>query len=268
MSEPELQQHECAPVTVVVNGVAISDRAIEAEAAHHADSASPVEAAACALAIRELLLQRAAALGFCAGDAADSEDEREACIERLFAAEAPAPSPTERECLRFFKSHADLFVVGELVEGAHILFGVSASAPIEAIRRQAEATLKRVLAAPETFGDVAKRFSNCPSGALGGSLGQLQRGDSVPEFDRAIFGSEETGVLPRIVNSRYGFHIVLVARRVAGTPVDFQTARPTIARMLEREARTKAAEQYVRILAARAAVTGVDLGAARSPLIN
>jgi peptidyl-prolyl cis-trans isomerase C len=110
-------------------------------------------------------------------------------------------------------------------------------------------------------------MSNCPSGAHGGSLGQVQRGDTVPEFERALFNGG-TGVLPRLVNTRYGFHIVHITRRVPGTSVPFEAVHAGIAAMLSERVRATAAEQYVRVLAARARISGIDLGAAATPLVQ
>jgi peptidyl-prolyl cis-trans isomerase C len=255
-------------MTVTINGIEIDASAIAAEAVHHRHAPAPDEAATYALAIRELLLQRAGELGLLSPDCPDDAERAERAIEAALDAEAAVPEPTPQECLRFFESHRDRFVVGELVEAAHILFGVTPNAPVDAIRHQAEATLKQLLEQPEGFTDAAKRFSNCPSGAQGGSLGQVQRGQLVPEFEKALFTNSSTGVLPRIVNSRYGFHIVFVARRIPGKALDFDTAHPRIASMLSARAKAKAAEQYVRMLASRATISGIDLAAAESPLLH
>ena len=136
-----------AATEVAVNGVAISEEEIEAETPHHRDAPSPREAAACALAIRELLLQRARALGLTPeGEAAD------AAIDALLAREAPVPSPTEAECRRYYDAHPGKFRSGDLVEASHILFAVSPKAPLAAIRARAEAALKEILAEAARFG--------------------------------------------------------------------------------------------------------------------
>lgn len=255
-------------MTVRVNGVVIDEDAIEREMRFHEGAPSPREAARCALAIRELLLQRALSIGLATpGDCAD-EDLREEVIDRLLEREAPTPEPTEEECRRYYEAHPERFASGEIIEAAHILFAVTPNAPVEAIRAQAEAALKRVLDEPDRFGEFAKRLSNCPSGEQGGSLGQLQRGDTVPEFEQAVFGSEAAGVLPQLVRTRYGFHIVKVARRVPGQRLDFETAASHVAQELRARVQAKAMEQYVRMLAAQADIEGVDLGAATSPLLR
>jgi len=111
-------------------------------------------------------------------------------------------------------------------------------------------------------------MSNCPSGQDGGNLGQLSRGACVPEFEQAVFGSAATGLLKRLVNTRFGFHIVIIDRRVAGRQVPFEAVRAKIADHLSERVRSKALQQYVAVLAGAADVSGVELGAAASPLVQ
>jgi peptidyl-prolyl cis-trans isomerase C len=252
-------------MAITVNGATIPDEAIEREVRHHGDAASPRDAAACALAIRELLRQRAGALGI---EPAADEDPDAAAIEALLEAEVRTPEPTEAECRRYYDGHRARFRSGELVEASHILFAVTPNAPLSAIRAQAESALRQLVAEPERFAELAAKFSNCPSGAQAGSLGQLGRGDTVPEFEAALFGSDVTGVLPRLVNTRYGFHVVRVARRIEGRELPFEAARERIAGYLAESVRRKALQQYIRLLAAEANITGIELDPARSPLLQ
>jgi peptidyl-prolyl cis-trans isomerase C len=212
-------------------------------------------------AIRALLLARAAALGL---DGADEESRIEAVLDR----EVAVPEPTEAECRRFYDNHPDLFTAGELVAVRHVLFAVVPGTPVDALARTAEKALAEVRADPERFEAVARQFSNCPSAQHGGNLGQLQRGETVPEFEQAVFGAESTGVLPRLVNTRYGFHIVCVDDRVPGHRVPFEAVRDQVAANLAERVRAKALVQYVRILAAEGGVDGLALGAVTSPLLQ
>src|SRR5512146_2810308 len=104
-------------MTLTVNGVTITDGAIAEEAKFHPDSPSPIEEARRALAIRELLLQRASELGV-EGSAAGSNASgaEDAVIDALLAREAPTPVPTDEECLKYYRTHAEKFRSGDLVE--------------------------------------------------------------------------------------------------------------------------------------------------------
>ena len=219
-----------------------------------------------AAAVRELMHQRALAEGLVAAGAA-SEDV-DAAIERLLEREVRVPEPTEDECRRYYAAHPAAFVVGELAAVRHILFQVTPRTPVPALRARAENVLSEVLRAPDRFEALAREWSNCPSGQHGGNLGQLQRGETVPEFERAIFGDAWTGVRRDLVKTRYGFHIVAVDHRAAGITLPFEQVRPRVAARLRETALARALGQYVRVAAGRADVRGVDLGGSATPLVQ
>lgn len=171
------------------------------------------------VALRELLRQRAVALGLISETA--GEGEVDAGIEALLDREVSVPSPTEEECRRYYDTHPALFRSGDLVFVRHILFQVTPGSPLHLIRSEAEQTLAQVIAAPDEFEACALTLSNCPSGRQGGSLGQIGRGDTVPEFEQALFADQWIGILPRLVNTRHGFHIVSIDRRVEGRVLPF-----------------------------------------------
>lgn len=218
-------------------------------------------------AVHELLRQRAAELGFLADGAGEADTER--AIERTLAEEVPVPEPTDEECQRWYEANRQRFRSGDLVHARHILFQVTPGSPVPAIRALAESMLHELQANPHLFGERAKAHSNCPSGANGGNLGQLQRGETVPEFDKAIFGDTATiGILPRLVTTRHGFHIISIDRRIEGKQLPFDLVREEVAAELRRRSETRALSQYVRVLAGHAAIAGVDLDAAASPLVQ
>ncbi|OLL32069.1 peptidylprolyl isomerase [Burkholderia sp. SRS-W-2-2016] len=247
-----------------VNGVTIDATAIDEELTHHADAPDPHTAARHALAIRELLRQRAHELQMIGADATLDDES----LDTLLARELTVPSATRDDCERYYTSHPANFRRNDIVFASHILFAVTEQTPLALIRQKAEATLQQVLSTPASFEDAARDLSNCPSAKVGGSLGQLLRGDSVPEFERALFDTQDTGVLPRLVNTRFGFHIVRVERRVDGERLAFESVEADIARFLGERVRHKAIQQYVSVLASRARIEGADLGAANGPLVQ
>ena len=253
-------------MTVNVNGVVIEAAAIEHEASYYPDAEEPSEAARRSLAVRELILQRARALGIEGpGEGRESED---AVIEQVLDAEVATPAPTDAECRRHYETHLEQYITGELVEASHVLVAVTPGAPVALLRSRAEALLAELREEPALFVDRAREMSNCPSGQHGGNLGQFARGQMVPEFDKALFGSTAIGVLPTLVQTRYGFHVVKVARRVPGRKQDFVQVRESIATYLSKRVQARALAQYVSVLAGKADVEGIDLGAATSPLLQ
>ena len=172
------------------------------------------------------------------------------------------------ECRRYYDVNADRFTSGDLVEARHILFAIVSGTPVIALRDHAEKVLAELKAAPERFADRAAEMSNCPSGQLGGNLGQFGPGEMVPEIDKAIFGSTVVGVLPTLVASRYGFHIVAVVRRIPGRQLPFAEVEARIAAALAARVEEHALKQYIEVLAGRASIDGADLAAASSPLLQ
>lgn len=250
-------------MAISVNGVALSSAALEQAARQVGEGALPA-AAARAAALRELLCQRAWEIGLL-----ETGADEDAAIERLLEQEVKTPEqPTEAECRRFYDANLRSFQGGELVYARHILFAVTPGAPVEAIRAKAEQTLQELAREPGRFAQLAQEYSNCPSGAQDGNLGQLTRGETVPEFEAALFGDGASGVLPRLVTTRYGFHIVAIDHRVEGSRVPFEAVRDRIEAHLMGRVREKALAQYVQVLAGRAELRGVELAGAATPLVQ
>lgn len=217
-------------------------------------------------AVRELLRQRAVALGLLAQNV--DADAESAAIEALLEREVTTPEPGEAECRRYYDAHPDSFRSGDLVFVRHVLFQITPGSPVTLVREQAEQTLAQLLETPEDFATCALTLSNCPSGRQGGNLGQIGRGETVPEFEQALFADGTLGVLPQLVKTRFGFHIVAVDRRLAGGRLPFEAVRERVAHALAERVQRVAISQYVRLLAGRADVRGVKLGVAESPLLQ
>jgi peptidyl-prolyl cis-trans isomerase C len=190
--------------------------------------------------VRGLLLARASQLGLQGGD-----DER---IERLLELEVADAEPGEDECRRYYERNSGRFSCGELVEASHILFALTPRVPPERLRAKAAEVHAKASLNPERVAELAREYSNCPSAAQGGSLGQIGRGDTVPEFERALFSTEMLGVLPELVSTRFGFHVVLVARRIPGRVVPYEQARAEVAALLRKRGMERALGEYVRSL--------------------
>lgn len=216
--------------------------------------------------VRQLLTQRATELGLLAPG--HTEAEADAAIERLLDREVVTPEATDEECSRYYALHPEQFSSGDLVFARHILFAITPGAPIALIRAQAEKVLDEARAEPSRFAELARRHSNCPSGERGGNLGQLSRGECVPEFEQALFEGRATGVLPRLVKTRFGFHIVAIDQRVAGQLVPYEALRDQVAAHLYAAVQEKALKQYVQFLAGRAGVELLGVETSTSPLVQ
>jgi peptidyl-prolyl cis-trans isomerase C len=218
-------------------------------------------------ATRELLRQRAIAVGDLSPDV-DDDEVIGAAIERLLANEVSVPTPSEAECQRYYDNHLKEFQSGDLVYARHILFQVTPAISIPEIRARAERTLSELLAEPDRFGAIASELSNCPSGQQGGHLGQISRGETVPEFERALFRLGADGILRELVRTRHGFHIVAVDKSIPGKTLPFEAVKDRIAERLKAKVEERALRQYVSIIAGQAVISGVELPGANTPLVQ
>ena len=229
-------------------------------------------------ACTELLRQAAQRAGLLAAadeaplDGVISEAASQA-IEDWLAQEISTPEPSDEACRRYYAAHPARFRSGERAKLRHILFAVTPGTDVVALRDRAEACLLDVRchdgSAGDGFAKAARELSNCPSGEQGGELGWLAPADCAPEFAREVFGElREVGVLPRLVHSRYGFHIVEVLGRRQGRQLAYDQVREGVAAELAQRSRATALHQYIRLLAGQALVEGIDLEGATTPLVQ
>lgn len=84
----------------------------------------------------------------------------------------------------------------------------------QATRSKALGVLGEALAIPGNFAELATTYSEDTfSAEQGGSLGELIKGVTVPEFEQAIFTGEVGQVYPDLVETDYGYHIIKIESR-------------------------------------------------------
>lgn len=262
---PAARRERNAP-SIFVNGVEVPEPDIAREAQNHfaASAAEARAAAARALVIRELLLQRAHALGLTAAPEIDergrSETDAEALVRAVLEREVDARQPTDEECRRVYESAPERFTADVLFEASHILFAPAANS--EAAWAEANAQACAALAALNAgakFADLAQEHSACPTAVQGGALGQLQQGDLSAEVESAILSLRPGEIAPAPVRTRYGWHVVRLDRIIPARVLPYEAAGPQIRAMLHHRAWTVAAARYVSELAAQAEIEGVSL---------
>jgi peptidyl-prolyl cis-trans isomerase C len=195
-----------------------------------------------------LLMDEARRTGIEAADEA-------AAIEALLGRELPSSEPTEEACRRHFDAHRARFGAGERLQLRHVLFAVTPGVDVHALGQRAEALLLELRCAEphsDAFAAAARRWSNCPTGADGGELGWVAAQDCAPEFARAVFADSgqaaAVGVLPTLVRSRFGLHVVEVRERDPGRPPEFEEVRDAVAVELRQQAWINGVRQYLQRL--------------------
>ena len=248
-----------------VNDCCIEEEDILREMQYHPapDAVVARQAAAEWLVIRALLLDRARTLGF---DCTDDSTAVQAVIDH----EVDIPEPTESECRRYYENNPKRFRSPDLVEAAHILLP---AAPDDQVRRaQAEKQARELIAvladAPARFGELARAHSACDSRHNDGRLGQVSRGDTVPEMETFLFNLEDGQLSTVPAKTRYGIHVVRVDKHMPGRLLPYETVADKVAEYLKEASWRRSFRQFVQLLAGAAEISGIEIASAHTPLVQ
>lgn len=158
---------------------------------------------------------------------------------------------SEADVRKFYDENAARFTQPEERRASHILVKADAGMSADqrkAARAKAEALLAEVRKAPDTFAAVARKNSDDPvSAAQGGDLDFFNRDAMTKPFADAVF-SMKKGQISDLVQSEFGFHIILLTDVRGGTRQPFEAVREGIEKQLRDEqakrAYAQAAEQF------------------------
>jgi len=163
---------------------------------------------------------------------------------------------TEVEITSFYKENSEKMSKPERVRASHILVKSDGGEGREAALEATEKLKERL--GEESFEDIAKTHSACPSGAKGGDLGWFGRGDMVASFEEAAFSST-VGEVGDIVETPFGFHILKVTDKDGGGEVSFEEASPKICEFLDRKKKSEYLAAWVADLKSTAEVQVFDV---------
>ena len=135
---------------------------------------------------------------------------------------------TDQQVQEFYEQN-----YGPTVSARHILVDDEA---------QAQAVLDR-LEAGEDFAAVAEEVStDTGSAAQGGDLGEVTRGQTVPEFEEAVFGAEP-GQVVGPVETQFGFHVIEVTDRQEAPPLE--EVREEVVEQVQGPERQQAVQEWL-----------------------
>lgn len=245
----------------------------------HAPGQRPDEESLRELAYTELLRQQAVQAGLLPRkavlDAPELDEAARNVLESMVDAAVQVPAPTDVECRRYYGARQNQYVIGQAVHLRHILFAVTPGVNVQALSVHADKALISLLGKNvpmDLFGKLAAELSNCPTSTQGGDLGWVGPQDCAPELATTLFFQTEVpvglGVQPRLIHTRFGFHIIDVLERREGRALAFEDVRERVAAQLAMQSRAKALHQYMSLLAGQALLEGITLDAADSPLVQ
>ncbi len=172
-------------------------------------------------------------------------------IDRLLQQEVYSEvEVTQEEKENFYEENPQLFQEGATVDASHILIttqGLSEAEKEEAFQRAQE--IREEVVDGADFNEVAREQSEGPSASNGGRLGSFQQGQMVPAFEEAAFNLEP-GEISEVVETQFGFHIILVTDKSEGRTQSFEEAESQIQQYLLQQENNEALQSYVQRLRA------------------
>lgn len=119
---------------------------------------------------------------------------------------------------------------GETVTASHILVntkGMKSQEELDAAKAKID-SIKKELDEGADFAELAKKYSDCPTGKTGGDLGSFPRhGVMVESFANAAF-STEVGKISDPVKTEFGYHLIKVTAHNPSKDVSFSEVKDKV----------------------------------------
>ena len=199
---------------------------------------------------KRLLVQEALKQGFDkrADVQAEMESAKESALfDRYVRDVVSAQVVTDAEIKKYYDEHSDEFATPERVKVRHIVVVGNGAGPHPKTNEQALEAIKQISAelhakmgsvhaadpaAAERiktsyFAELARKYSEDGSAEQGGDLGWVVKGQLDPQFEAAAFRLEP-GATSGIVETRFGYHIIMVEGREAAGHETYERVRPIL----------------------------------------
>ena len=190
----------------------------------------------------------------------ETEMREQMTVRKMIISKAEATEkPTDEEIRAFYDENQEGFAQDSTVTASHILVKTdrgSDDAAKAAKLERLEGLRQQALAGAD-FAELARAHSDCPSASAGGSLGAFGRGQMVPPFEDAAF-SQDVGVVGEIVETQFGYHLILVTEKTEAKVLDFGEVKERIADILYSQKQQDAVRDFVEGLREKASIERFD----------
>src|SRR6202049_4658038 len=176
---------------------------------------------------------------------------------------------SQQDLQKYYDQHRDEYRVPEQVNVRQILIktplpgadGRVDQKGVDEARRKAEDALKQLKAGAK-FEDLAKKYSEDPSGKSGGSVGWIKRGGfPVPEVDKAAFSLPKGGTSD-VINAGYAFVILRVDDKQDAHLKTLAEVKDQIEPIIKQQKAQQTADAAANALVSQARTSGLDKAAA------
>lgn len=162
---------------------------------------------------------------------------------------------SDKEIKAYYDGNPKFFNRPDQVKASHILIKVDsgASDSQKAAARKKIKEIRQKLQKGENFADLAKKFSEGPSGAKGGDLGYFRRGQMLKPFEEVAFALKP-GQISDVVETRFGYHLIKVIDKKSKDPVAYEEVKDKIQQHLKQQKSVGAISRYIEEVKGKAKV--------------
>jgi peptidyl-prolyl cis-trans isomerase C len=256
------QQSDAQKVVAVVNGETITAQKLDqmyarmgAQMRQQYEKAGGKTAFLDNYIKKRLLIQEALKVGFDKKPdvQADIEAAKEATIFDRYIRDVVSNSVLKDSAARqYYDEHPDEFATPERLHVRHIVITAMETGPAAKSKEQALERIKvlaaqlhesnfvtRTIKDPKAaeqlrinqFKQLARQYSEDASGENGGDLGWVTKGQLDPDFEAAAWNLKP-GIPSGIVESKFGYHLILVDEKQPAGIESFSEAKPSIREFL------------------------------------
>jgi parvulin-like peptidyl-prolyl isomerase len=169
---------------------------------------------------------------------------------------AKVGAPKGKDVAEYYRKNREHFRVPETIHAAHIVKHVNEKRDEKTARAEIQQVAEELRAGPN-FEELADKHSDCAGN--GGDLGSFPRGQMVEEFDDVVFAME-VGAVSDVFQTTFGFHIAKLLDRQPPRLRPLSEVEEEIKAELGRQKVTRALENFVDQLRAKAEIRDVVAG--------
>ncbi len=167
---------------------------------------------------------------------------------------------TDEMLQKYYDDHKSEFIVPEKVQIRRILVKVSEARTDEAAKAEAERLRKEVSGKPDSFKDVAAKFSEDMYKRRGGDVGFVSK-EGKPGLDQEIVDKAfalETGAVSEAFKTGDGYNIIQVATRREQVERTFQQMKGSVLRKVKNDRMKELYDGYITSIKTGATITVED----------
>ncbi|MEA2014555.1 MAG: peptidylprolyl isomerase [Thermodesulfobacteriota bacterium] len=162
---------------------------------------------------------------------------------------------SEKDAKDYYDEHMDHFKQPEKIRASHILIKVEPGSD-ESVKAEALKKIKKIqkeLGKGGKFEELAKKYSDCPSGAKGGDLGYFGKGQMVKPFEDAVF-SLKPGEISDIIETDFGYHLIEAGDKKAEALTEYKDVKGKLTQYLKQLKTKEEMPKYIEGLKEKAKI--------------